>query len=204
MMTEGHVPLDDGGMRWGKLRPWFALVGPLLAVVVLTAAPVGVKAGELPWPKWLVAGVVAAGGVLVAVWTPLVKARADALVARTTRAAERDAQAEAALNRVPTLKGRVLLVRDVTDRALLGIHEAIPLPAESASEQGLSTELPTYVLRDIDADLRTKLGARPVVLCYWLDRQPQARRVVPMKPSRMYSRIGGCSCPLMLPRCPNS
>ncbi|MFB6638082.1 tetratricopeptide repeat protein [Streptomyces chartreusis] len=147
-------------MRWRKLRPWFALVGPLLALLVVTAAPAGVKAGELPWPKWLVAGVVAAGGVLLAVWTPLVQARTDALAARTTRAAERDAQAEAALNRLPALKGKVLLVKDVADRALLGIHEAIPLPGVSASEQVLSPELPTYVLRDIDADLRTVLEAR--------------------------------------------
>ncbi|MET7845334.1 tetratricopeptide repeat protein [Streptomyces sp. NPDC005356] len=147
-------------MRWGKLRPWFGLVGPLLAVVVLTAAPAGVKAGELAWPKWLVAGVVAAGGVLVAVWVPLVKARTDALAARTTRAAERDTQTEEAFNRLPTLKGNVVLVKDVTDRALLGIHEAIPLPPDSTSERVLSTDLPTYVLRDIDADLRTALEGR--------------------------------------------
>ncbi|MFF3575886.1 tetratricopeptide repeat protein, partial [Streptomyces mirabilis] len=160
MMTPAHAPVDDGGMGWGKLRPWLALAGPLLAVVVLTAAPAGVNAGELPWPKWLVAGLVAAGGVLVSVWTPLVKARSDALAARTTRAAERDAQAEEALNDLPTLKGKVLLVKDVTDRALLGIHEAIPLPADSASEHELSAELPTYVPRDIDANLRTALEAR--------------------------------------------
>ncbi|WP_190171250.1 SEL1-like repeat protein [Streptomyces mirabilis] len=137
-----------------------ALVGPLLAVVVLTAAPAGVKAGELPWPKWLVAGVVAAAGVLVAVWTPLVKARTDALAARTTREAEREAQAEAALGRLPTLKRKALLVRDMNDRALLGIHEAIPLPTDSDSDNTLSAELPTYVPRDIDADLRAALEAR--------------------------------------------
>ncbi|MCI3269666.1 tetratricopeptide repeat protein [Streptomyces cylindrosporus] len=145
---------------WGRLRPWLALVGPLMAVVVLTAAPAGVKDGELPWPKWLVAGLVAAGGVLVAVWTPLVKARTDALAARTTRAAERDARGEDALHRLPTRKGRVQLVEEVTDRALLGIHEAIPLPADRTNGQGLSAELPTYVARDIDADLRTALEAR--------------------------------------------
>ncbi|MFD4653806.1 tetratricopeptide repeat protein [Streptomyces sp. NPDC058441] len=106
------------------------------------------------------AGVVAAGGVLVAVWTPLVKARMDALAARTTRAAERDAQAQEAFHRLPTLKGNVTLVKDVTDRTLLGIHEAIPLPPDSTTEHGLSIDLPTYVLRDIDADLRTTLEAR--------------------------------------------
>ncbi|MGW8876663.1 tetratricopeptide repeat protein [Streptomyces mirabilis] len=154
--------VNDGGMGWGKLRPWLALIGPLLAVVVLTAAPAGVKAGELSWPKWLVAGLVAAGGVLVAAWAPLVKARTEALAARATRAAERDAQAEEALSRLPTLKGRVPLVADVTDRALLDIHEAIPLPGDILIDidQDLSSELPTYVPRDIDADLRTALEAR--------------------------------------------
>ncbi|MGW1758971.1 hypothetical protein [Streptomyces mirabilis] len=159
-MASVRVVVDDGGMEWGRLRPWAALIGPLLAVGVLTAAPAGVKAGELAWPKWLVAGVVAAGGVLAAVWTPLVKARTDALAARTTRSAERDAQAEGALNRLPTRKGKIPLVADVTDRGLLGIHEAIALPVGSAAAHGLSEELPTYVPRDIDADLRTALEVR--------------------------------------------
>ena len=84
----------DCGMRWGRLRPWLALIGPLIAVVVVTAAPAGVQAGELPWPKWLVAGLVAAGGVLVAVGTPLLKVRTDALATRATGVAERAEQAE--------------------------------------------------------------------------------------------------------------
>ncbi|MEV3912677.1 tetratricopeptide repeat protein [Streptomyces canus] len=152
--------VDDDDMGWGRLRPWLALFGTLVAVAVLTAAPAGVSAGELPWPKWLVAGVVAGGGALVAVWTPLVKARTDALAARTTRAAERHAAAEGALNRLPTVKGKIPLVEDVTDRALLGIHEAIPLPADGMIGHDLSVELPTYVPRDIDADLRAALEAR--------------------------------------------
>ncbi|GAA2347696.1 hypothetical protein GCM10010431_84020 [Streptomyces kunmingensis] len=126
---------------------------------MVTAATAGVKAGELSWPTWLVAGVVAIGGVLVAAWTPMVKAGTDAMAARTTRAAGLKAQAQEALLRMPAVNGRVALVEEVTDRALLGIHEAIPLPPDGPARQGLSTELPTYVLRDIDADLRTKLEA---------------------------------------------
>ncbi|MFD7479984.1 tetratricopeptide repeat protein, partial [Streptomyces sp. NPDC059837] len=159
-MAAAREAVNDGVMGWGKLRPWLALIGPVLAVVLLTAAPAGLKSGELPWPKWLVAGLVAGGGVLVAVWTPLVKARTDALAARTTRATERETQAEGALTRLPTLKGKIPLVQDVTDRALLNIHEAIPLPTDSVGHQGLSAELPTYVPRDVDADLRTALEAR--------------------------------------------
>ena len=41
-------------------------------------------------------------------------------------------------------------VRDVRDRALLGIHPAIPLPSEAST---LSREFPLYVPRDIDPEL---------------------------------------------------
>lgn len=41
-------------------------------------------------------------------------------------------------------------VRDVRDRALLGIHPAIPLPSEAST---LSPEFPLYVQRDIDPEL---------------------------------------------------
>ncbi|OIJ89772.1 tetratricopeptide repeat protein [Streptomyces colonosanans] len=146
-------------MKWGKFRPWLALAGPLLAVLVLTAAPAGVKEGELSWPKWLVATVIAGAGVLVAVWTPLVQARTSALAARTTRATEREAQAEGALHKLPTRKGKVPLAAEVTGRALLGIHESIPLPSDTSMAQELSAELPMYVPRDIDSDMRTALEA---------------------------------------------
>ncbi|MGW5578098.1 tetratricopeptide repeat protein [Micromonospora chokoriensis] len=47
------------------------------------------------------------------------------------------------------------LVRDVTARQALGIHPAIPL--EAVAEDRLSAELPLYVPRDLDADVRTAL-----------------------------------------------
>lgn len=142
------------------MRPWLALVGPLLGVVVLTAAPAGVQAGELPWPKWVVAGLVAAGGVLVGVGAPLLKAHTDALAARTTRAAEREAKSAETLGRLPTRNGKIPLVKEFTDRALLGIHEAIPLPVKTAISQVISSELPIYVPRDIDESFRSALNDR--------------------------------------------
>jgi len=42
----------------------------------------------------------------------------------------------------------------VTDPVLLGIHPAIPL---KLSVEGLNSQLPTYIRRDIDTDLRTAL-----------------------------------------------
>ncbi|MEW1926461.1 tetratricopeptide repeat protein [Streptomyces sp. NPDC088360] len=135
-----------------------ALIGPLLAVILLTAVPAGAKSGELSWPKWLVAGLVAVSGVLVAIWTPMVNAWVGAMANRTSRAAESAAQAQDALERMPG-GGKVPLAEEVTDRAQLGIHEALPLPVGAAEKLGLSPELPSYVPRDVDADLRTALQA---------------------------------------------
>lgn len=43
----------------------------------------------------------------------------------------------------------------VIDRALLGIHASLPLPSGAAT--GLSAQLPTYVPRDLDEELRSAL-----------------------------------------------
>ncbi|MEU8182109.1 hypothetical protein AB0B86_15250 [Micromonospora sp. NPDC049047] len=45
-------------------------------------------------------------------------------------------------------------VGTVTDPVLLGIHRAIPL---KTSVEGLDSQLPTYIRRDLDTDLRTAL-----------------------------------------------
>jgi len=46
------------------------------------------------------------------------------------------------------------------DRALLGIHAALPLPP--GSRAGLSAQLPTYVLRDLDEELRGAIAERSI------------------------------------------
>lgn len=46
------------------------------------------------------------------------------------------------------------------DRALLGIHAALPLPA--GSRAGLSAHLPAYVPRDLDEELRSAIAERSV------------------------------------------
>ncbi|WP_150494255.1 tetratricopeptide repeat protein [Streptomyces kanamyceticus] len=124
----------------------------------MTALPAGAKSGELSWPKWLVASLVAASGVLVALWTPTLNAWATAMANRTIRSAESAAQAKDALERMPG-EGKILLSEEIADRAQLGIHEALPLPEGAAEELGLSPDLPSYVPRDIDADLRATLQA---------------------------------------------
>ncbi|MGC4982295.1 hypothetical protein ACLQ18_16895 [Streptomyces sp. DT193] len=49
------------------------------------------------------------------------------------------------------------MIRNADRRELLGIHPATSLPAGTADE--LDAELPTYVTRDVDADVRDALRA---------------------------------------------
>ncbi|MFI0226959.1 hypothetical protein [Streptomyces lydicus] len=139
-------------MRWGTPRSWWMVSGLVLVVVALTAVPVVVKSAHVGGPVWLVPVVTAAAGVVLGVWKPLLSARGDALAARTRARAEQEALAVATLQTLPTRKGKVPRVEEVTSRAVLNIHEAIPLPAGTVA--GPSADLPEYVPRDIDAALR--------------------------------------------------
>ena len=53
--------------------------------------------------------------------------------------------------------GGLHLAGQITDRAFLGIHPAIPLP--EGADPSLSPDFPSYVTRDIDADLRNWITA---------------------------------------------
>ena len=146
-------------MRWGTLRSWWVVSGLVVIVAALTAVPAVVKSAHLGGPGWLVPVATVVAGVLLTVWKPILTARSDALTARTRIKAEREMRAASAVQALPTRRGRVPRVEKVTDRAVLNIHEAIPLPAGAGAE-GLSADLPEYVTRDVDADLRTFLNAR--------------------------------------------
>jgi TPR repeat protein len=145
-------------MTWGNLRSWWVISGLVLVVAALTAVPMVLKSAHVGWPTWLVTGFVVLAGVLLTVWKPLLSTRSDALTARTKIKVDQQARAEAMVRGLPSRKGHLLRVEQVISRAVLNIHEAIPLPA--GSEMGLSADLPQYVTRDIDADLRTFLTAR--------------------------------------------
>ncbi|MER6219078.1 hypothetical protein ABT189_00535 [Streptomyces sp900105755] len=132
-----------------------ALLGPLFCVSVFTAGPVALKAAKVTWPGWILPALAATGGVLLLVATPLMQARLDTLIewARSRGSLEQK-QAEV-LELVAGSDRKLPLVREVRDRALLGIHPAIPLPL--GADPRLSVELPTYVPRDLDAQLHAAL-----------------------------------------------
>ncbi|WP_413812641.1 tetratricopeptide repeat protein [Streptomyces sp. OE57] len=146
-------------MKWGKLRSLSGLSVLVLIVAGLTAVPGVVKAVHLPQPGWTVPIVLAVAGALLGLWKPLLSAHSDVHAARIKARADRENRASDAVRALPTRKDKVLRVEEVTSRAVLNIHKAIPLPAGAAGV-GLSDELPEYVARDIDANLRTYLTAR--------------------------------------------
>ncbi|MGW7674461.1 tetratricopeptide repeat protein, partial [Streptomyces sp. NPDC054775] len=142
-------------MRWRGMRWWVALFGPLFFVLMFTVGPAVLNIVKLPGPNWVTTAVAGAGGVLLLVATPLMQTRLDALTQQSKLQAERARRQEAALEPLVGSDRDLPFVREVVDRALLGIHPAIPLPSSDAP--GLSAELPTYVPRDVDADLHTAL-----------------------------------------------
>ncbi len=140
------------------MRSGWPLAGLLLVVAAGTAVPAIIRAGHVPGPKWLAPAVVAVCGVVLMIAKPLLTTWTDALSARVRTRTDVQARARAAEGGLPSVGGQRPRVEQVTGRALLDIHEAIPLPA--GSDEGLSPELPEYVTRDVDADLRTALKAQ--------------------------------------------
>ncbi len=138
-------------------RSWWSWAGIGLVVVAFTVVPQIVKQAHLPGPGWLSPTLVALAGAVVVVVKPLLTARGDVGAARVKAAAERSSRAADAMAGLPRMGKRLPLVKAVTDRVLLDIHEAFPLPPDHIAP-GLSADLPTYVLRDVDADLQTFLA----------------------------------------------
>jgi hypothetical protein len=103
------------------------------------------------------AGFLASGGRAAQVWAWIERASWLAGIAGLVFAA---VGARAAGRARPSTVDRALralpLVRDVTARQALGIHPAIPLEADAGG--GLSAELPLYVPRDADAQVRAALS----------------------------------------------
>ncbi len=146
--------MRNGSGRW--VRGWLSSA-IIVFVVAGASAPEVLRAIGLSWPPWLVAALIAAVPTLVG----LVKPLADAEIqARANRATRRSELSHRRADLLVAVSGRRALprVREMTDRALLGIHPAIPLPSDA--DDTLSAEFPMYVPRDLEPDLRTWVTAR--------------------------------------------
>jgi tetratricopeptide (TPR) repeat protein len=130
--------------------------GLIMLLVVLAAGSAGLSAARLHWPAWLIAAIAAGAAVISGV----IKQFSDAyLKVRTDRigadAARRDRSAET-VAKVSGSRAGLPLIREVTGRAALGIHMAIPLPP--GADAALSIDLPSYVPRDKDVDVRAAIS----------------------------------------------
>ncbi|MBM9507836.1 tetratricopeptide repeat protein [Actinacidiphila acididurans] len=138
------------GKRWKSSWVFAGLVG---AMAVFSAVPGVVKVVHVPGPSWVAPAVLAAAAVLLAAVKPLYAVVSESTVARAKDSLEQDTRVHRAWQGLPTPR----TVAE-TDPALLGIHPSIPLPADAP--QSLSPDLPEYVERDVDANLRNYLRAR--------------------------------------------
>ena len=140
-----------------KLGIWSVLVVVVFAAL-LAAAPSALKAAHVHWPAWLIA---LAGAILTAlagIAKPVTDAIAQRWAARTKRELDRQDRARELEHAVGGRTKGLPTAGEITDRALLGIHPSIPLPA-GADTSLLSPDLPLYVPRDVDADLRAWITA---------------------------------------------
>jgi hypothetical protein len=145
-------------VRVGWVRGWL-MAALVVFVVVAEVGPAFLEAARLSWSPLVVAGVVAALTGAVSVVKPIADAYAQAWARWPVRWVERAQRRKELVEAVTGGRGfpRIRDIRD-HDRSLLGIHPAIPLPADA--DPSLSVELPTYVLRDIDTGLRAWLAER--------------------------------------------
>lgn len=156
--------------RGGVVRPSFlharrvrrrirtsVLLFTAVFALLLVGLPSVLPTLEGRWPAWVIAVVGGAVAMLTAAAKPFADAVAQRWTSRTQRHLDQVDRARALEHEVSGRAGGLPRVRDVTDRALLGIHPAIPLPA--GADNSLALGLPLYVPRDIDADLRAWVSA---------------------------------------------
>jgi hypothetical protein len=139
-----------------KVGIWSALAVVVFAVL-LTGAPAVLKAADVhvtAWPLALAGAIVTAVAGLV---KPIANAVTQAWADRTTRIFEQQDRARALEHEVSGLDKGLPLAGEITDRAILGIHPSIPLPA--GADTSLPPDLPLYVERDLDAELRAWITA---------------------------------------------
>lgn len=131
-------------MRWpydkraDPVHAWGAIAaGIAIASALYTARALDPHIAKSWWwpTNWMVIPVVVVGVGLILFALPVRRFRGQAAPRR------------AAGGRARGLRS----ARQITDRALLGIHPSIPLPA--GADPSLSPDLPLYVRRDVDADL---------------------------------------------------
>jgi TPR repeat protein len=163
-----------------------SFVGILLGAVALAVfAAVGViaaKAGHFGWPALVGVLLGAVTAVLAAFGRKALDAALDWPLTALTRLLDRR-------RKLSDVLGYGKRVEESSDRITLGIHPAIPLPADSPAN--LSDELPLYVPRDLDADVRAWIRSRAARECFVLLVGPAAAGKTRMLSEALRAEIPG-------------
>lgn len=142
-----------------KSRPFLwgiAVVGLIVSTAGISA---GVAKGGLSGPAWFVAGVAGVAGAVAAVMAALRPVVVKVVEAGVDRSMKQSDAARELRDRLGGPKGKFPRVSDIRDRALrYGVQRAIPL--DHVEADGLSADLPRYLPRTIDGQIRSALTAR--------------------------------------------
>jgi Flp pilus assembly protein TadD len=139
-----------------KIGIW-AIAALALFGALLEAAPPALKAAHLHWPAWPLALGAAIIAALSGLARPVTAVITQSWAKRTRRQIQRQGKARQIERDVGGRNKGLPQAGQITDRALLGIHPSIPLPADA--DASLPPDLPLYIPRDIDADLRAWITA---------------------------------------------
>ena len=139
-----------------KLGIWAALAVVVFAAL-LAAAPAVLKAADVQWPAWPIALTGAVVTALVGLAKPVANVVTQEWADRAKRDLDRRARARELEHAVSGRERGWPSAGQITDRALLGIHPSIPLPPDA--DASLSPDLPLYIPRDVDGDLRAWITA---------------------------------------------
>jgi TPR repeat protein len=139
-----------------RLGIWAAMTVVVFAAV-LTAAPTVLQSAHVRWPAWPIALAGAVLTALVALAKPAVDAVAQRFGDRAAHDLDRQDRARELEHAVGGRRKGLPSAGEITNRALLGMHPSIPLPV--GADASLSPDLPLYIPRDLDADLRSWITA---------------------------------------------
>jgi hypothetical protein len=129
-----------------------AVIALAVSAAVLAVAPAVLKAAHLHWPVWPLVLAGASITALAALGRPLTAVITRSWADRAQQQISSRDQARQIERDLTGYSKGLPLASQVSDRAVLGIHPAIPLPP--GSDPALPADLPLYIPRDIDSELR--------------------------------------------------
>jgi TPR repeat protein len=158
------------------------LLGAVALAVFVAAGVIAAKAVHFAWPAWVGVLLGAVTAVMAAFGRKALDAVLDWPLTALTRLLDRR-------RKLSDVLGYRKRVEESSDRITLSIHPAIPLPADSPAN--LSDELPLYVPRDLDADVRTWIRSRASRGCFVLLVGPAAAGKTRMLSEALRAEIPG-------------